>query len=77
LAGSSQNLSLLLADTRNSFAFYLINQKHNAAAAADRDNSVHTRSETPQGDDVATPRDPEEKKEKDGRDSEGMFELDS
>jgi hypothetical protein len=44
---------------------------------ADRDNSVHTRSETPQGDDVATPRDPEEKKEKDGRDSEGMFELDS
>jgi predicted small lipoprotein YifL len=46
-------------------------------AMADRDNSVHTRSETPQGDDLATPRDPEEKKEKDGRDSEGMFELDS
>jgi|LauGreDrversion4_2_1035121.scaffolds.fasta_scaffold2043415_2 hypothetical protein len=44
-------------------------------AMGDRDNSVHTRSETPQGD--LTPRDREEKKEKDGRDSEGMFELDS
>lgn len=33
-------------------------------AMADRDNSVHARSETPQGDDVATPRDRRRRKKR-------------
>ena len=47
--------------------------------AMERESSTNTRSETPVGEDMPTPRDLEEKKDKDGRrdDSEGMFELDS
>jgi hypothetical protein len=47
-------------------------------AMREGDSSMNARSETPVGDEVPTPRDHEEKKEKDARnDSEGMFELDS
>lgn len=46
----------------------------------ERESSTGARSETPSvGEDMPTPRDLEEKKDKDGRqdDSEGMFELES
>jgi hypothetical protein len=48
-------------------------------AMRDREGGTNVRSETPVGDDLPTPREHEEKKDKDGRrdDSEGVFELDS